>query len=211
MEKPPARDTTPLRTRKEPQQARSRDLVAAITEATARIVRDHGTAGLTVEAICRVAGVAPGSFYQYFPHREAVLFRLLRAHAEEVTSTMLDVLSQLAADPIEAVVHGAVSAFCDLHARDPALHAALGRVVATVAGPGLEDDLLGGATVALGRLLDGRRDELGGQDPSIVAFLLLRGLEGMVHAAARDRPALLAEPGFRAGLERMLLAAAHRP
>lgn len=206
MAAPPHRDTRGLRPRKEPQQSRSRDLVAAIEEAATRIVRDEGVDALTVESVCRVAGVSPGSFYQYFPHQEAVLYQLLRRHAEAVTTTMAAVLTDHATSPVPVLVHHAVHAFLDVHRADPRLHAALGHVVAARAGPGLEDDLLATSTAVLGQLLAARSDELGDRPPEVVAFLLVRGLEGVVHAATRDAPALLDDPAFAAGLERMLVA-----
>ncbi|MEZ4320016.1 MAG: TetR/AcrR family transcriptional regulator [Myxococcota bacterium] len=194
------RDTTPLKPRKDPAQDRSRALVDAVLEAAARILLSDGLGALTVPALCDTAGVSPGSFYQYFPHKEAVLYALLRRHAEDVTARMVAVLASAPSTPTAALVEAAVDAFLDAHRVDPELHALLGRVVASEAGPGLEDDLLARFELGLVALMHSRPDELAGRDPAVLAFLVIRTLEGAVHAAARDRPALLAEPAFRDGL-----------
>ena len=63
--------------RKEPQQDRSRHLVEAILEAAIRILKAGGS--FTMAEIAGKAGVSVGSLYQYFPNKQAVLFRLQTA------------------------------------------------------------------------------------------------------------------------------------
>lgn len=197
------RDTDALKPRKEPAQRRSALLVEAVLEAATRILREGGE--VTTAGLCERAGVSPGSLYQYFPNKEAVYYALLRRHAEEVTTRMTAVLAAGRAAPVEVLVADAVEAFVDAHRTDPEVHAVLGAWVAREAGPGLEEDLLDGAQALLAHILEARRSELSGHDPAVLAFLLVRGLEGPVHAAARDQPALLGDPAFVAGLERMML------
>src|SRR4051794_12631179 len=57
--------------RKTPKQARSKELVDAIFEATARILPKVGSYGVTTKKIAEIAGVSIGSLYQYFPNKEA--------------------------------------------------------------------------------------------------------------------------------------------
>ncbi len=62
--------------RKRPQQARSKALVADILEAAARVLAEEGAPRFTMARVAERAGVGIGSLYQYFPNKEAVLFRL---------------------------------------------------------------------------------------------------------------------------------------
>ena len=62
--------------RKEPQQQRSKHLVAAVLEAAVRILKAEGARQFTMARIAERAGVSIGSLYQYFPNKQAVLFRL---------------------------------------------------------------------------------------------------------------------------------------
>ena len=62
--------------RKEPSQDRSAQLVADILEAAIRVLRDDGARGFTTARVAERAGASVGSLYQYFPNKEAILFRL---------------------------------------------------------------------------------------------------------------------------------------
>jgi AcrR family transcriptional regulator len=203
LSEPGRRDTTGLQARKQPTQERSKHLVASILQATTRVVEEDGD-DWTIERVCVVAGVSPGSFYQYFQSRDAVVYALLRRHAEEVTASMAEVLAAGATGQVDALISSAVHAFIEAHRAHPRLHVYLGRVVAAQAGPGLEEDLMGVAEAAVGSLLAARQAELGTADPEVTGFLLMRTLEGAVHAACRDRPELLETAAFADGIERML-------
>lgn len=63
--------------RKKPQQARSRQLVDALIEATAKVIAQRGLDGTTTPAIAEAAGVSVGSLYQYFDGKDALITALL--------------------------------------------------------------------------------------------------------------------------------------
>ena len=102
MRDPSLRQRTRLR--KQPLQARSRETVGAIVEATARILEKDGHDGFTTNAVAERAGVSIGTLYQYFPDKEALLGALIAretsslvaeaeaADAEPSGSAALDVL-----------------------------------------------------------------------------------------------------------------------
>ena len=71
--------------RKNPQQTRSAQLVAAILEAAIRVLVRDGAYDFTTARVAEAAGVSVGSLYQYFPNKEAILFRL---QADEWRQTM---------------------------------------------------------------------------------------------------------------------------
>ena len=62
--------------RKAPQQARSSQMVADILEAALRVLAREGAARFTTVRVAEEAGVSVGSLYQYFPNKEALLYRL---------------------------------------------------------------------------------------------------------------------------------------
>src|ERR1700744_4997226 len=70
--------------RKQPKQTRSAQLVADILDAAAQVLAKDGARRFTTARVAERAGVSVGSLYQYFPNKEAILFRL---QAEEWAGT----------------------------------------------------------------------------------------------------------------------------
>ena len=73
-----------LESRKQPRQARSRELVERVLVASARVFADVGCAAATTNTIAEQAGVSVGSLYQFFPHKAA----LLQALRERIVARM---------------------------------------------------------------------------------------------------------------------------
>ena len=65
-----------LAPRKQPVQARSRQLVADVLQAAVRVLEREGAERFTTVRVAETAGVSVGSLYQYFPNKQAILFRL---------------------------------------------------------------------------------------------------------------------------------------
>ena len=70
----PTRRSAPLSSRRQPQQARSSDLVAAILEAALQVLAKEGVHRFTTTRVAERAGVSVGSVYQYFPNKASILF-----------------------------------------------------------------------------------------------------------------------------------------
>jgi AcrR family transcriptional regulator len=62
--------------RRLPVQARSTQLVAAILKAAVRVLEREGAQRFTTIRVAEEAGVSVGSLYQYFPNKQAILYRL---------------------------------------------------------------------------------------------------------------------------------------
>src|SRR6202021_3699226 len=71
IRKPPV-----ISARKRPRQERSERLVADVLEAAVRVLAREGAQRFTTARVAEEAGVSVGSLYQYFPNKEAILFRL---------------------------------------------------------------------------------------------------------------------------------------
>lgn len=65
-----------LEARKQPRQARSRATMDAIFEATIQVLLAEGLARLTTTRVAERAGVSVGTMYQYFPHKQALVYAL---------------------------------------------------------------------------------------------------------------------------------------
>jgi AcrR family transcriptional regulator len=62
--------------RRQPVQVRSNQLVAAILTAAVRVLEREGAPRFTTIRVAEEAGVSVGSLYQYFPNKQAILYRL---------------------------------------------------------------------------------------------------------------------------------------
>ena len=90
-----------LSPRKRPKQARSTQLVADILEAAIRVLMAEGAHRFTMARVAERAGVSVGSVYQYFPNKQAILFRL-QADEWKATDHLLEaILSDASLPPLE--------------------------------------------------------------------------------------------------------------
>lgn len=79
--------------RKQPKQQRSSQLVADILEAAIRVLQREGAQRFTTARVAETAGVSIGSLYQYFPNKEAILFRLQEEEWENTSSLLRAILA----------------------------------------------------------------------------------------------------------------------
>lgn len=71
--------------RKLPRQARSRQTVERIIEAGREVLLTDGYDALSTNRVAAAAGVSPGSLYQYFPDKGAILDQVIDRYWDEVT------------------------------------------------------------------------------------------------------------------------------
>jgi len=105
-----------ISSRKEPKQARSTDLVAAVLEAAVQVLAKEGAQRFTTARVAEKAGVSVGSLYQYFPNKAAILFRLQsnewRQTSELLSSILMDT-GQPSHDRLRALVHAFIRSECE--------------------------------------------------------------------------------------------------
>lgn len=105
-----------ISTRKQPQQARSNELVAAVLRAAIQVLAKEGAQRFTMARVAERAGVSVGSLYQYFPNKAAILFRLQTDEWRQTTDLMSEILKDKRRSPFDrlrALVHAFVQSECD--------------------------------------------------------------------------------------------------
>src|SRR5688572_26828094 len=107
-----------LEPRKTPRQARSAATVEAIHTAAIQVLLAEGVARLTTTRVAERAGVSVGTMYQYFPHKEALLFALVRQKLEEIAAAMEAASAGLAGKPLEAIADGLAQAWLEAKTED---------------------------------------------------------------------------------------------
>ncbi|OJH35788.1 TetR family transcriptional regulator [Cystobacter ferrugineus] len=105
-----------ISSRKQPQQARSTQLVAAILEAAAQVLAKEGARRFTTARVAERAGVSVGSVYQYFPNKAAILFRLQSDEWRQTSELLSGILEDVRKPPLERLrllVHAFIRSECE--------------------------------------------------------------------------------------------------
>ncbi|HEY0342756.1 MAG TPA: TetR family transcriptional regulator [Steroidobacteraceae bacterium] len=110
--------------RKSPRQARSERLVATILEAASRVLAQEGAQRFTTARVAERAGVSVGSLYQYFPNKEAILFRLQTDEWRQTAALLDGILTDETMPPFERL-RAVVRAFFHSECEEAELRVAL--------------------------------------------------------------------------------------
>src|SRR3954469_17327601 len=110
--------------RKRPVQERSARLVEDILEGAARVLARQGARRFTTVRVAEEAGVSIGSLYQYFPSKEALLFRLQTDEWTETWGVLDEILSDVELRPLKRL-RKAVLVFFRSEQQEAALRVAL--------------------------------------------------------------------------------------
>lgn len=76
--------TSSLEPRKIPQQSRAQVTMDVILEGATQVLATEHLAGFNTNAIAERAGTSIGTFYQYFPNKEALLLALIRRQKQQM-------------------------------------------------------------------------------------------------------------------------------
>jgi len=201
-------------TRRQPQQRRSRMMVAAIREACLRILREGTPEQLTAKRIAEVAGVTIGSFYQYYPNKEAVLLDVLLERAPGEAERIADEtrhLQELRRVSLALTLRELIDVTCERHLRLMTLHGEIYRRYHRA----IDFDALMKASVSryvamtswedwMRALLEEHRSNIDVASVDMAAFLVAGTIVEMSARAVDLQPEWLASAQFRTDLLCML-------
>lgn len=91
-------ERTPLTPRKRPSQARSRERIERILDATAELLEAAGVEGVSTRLVAARAGVNVATIYQFFPNKYAVLNALAERTAGKLLKGYLDLVGSIEPD-----------------------------------------------------------------------------------------------------------------
>jgi len=117
-----------ISSRKQPQQARSAELVATILEAAVQVLSKEGAQRFTTARVAEKAGVSIGSLYQYFPNKAAILFRLQSDEWRQTSELLRGILENAEQPPLmrlRTLVHAFIRSECEEAAMRVALNDAV--------------------------------------------------------------------------------------
>lgn len=114
-----------ISSRKQPKQARSAGLVAAILQAAIQVLQKEGAARFTTARVAEKAGISIGSLYQYFPNKAAILFRLQYDEWQQTTALLQRIIEDQRQTPharLRKLVHAFIQSECEEAAMRVALN-----------------------------------------------------------------------------------------
>ncbi|MGD9527009.1 TetR/AcrR family transcriptional regulator [Pseudonocardia sp.] len=175
------------RMRREPRQERSRRMVERIVAAGREVLVQRGYDAVTTNHIAAAAGISPGSLYQYFPDKSAVLAEVLDRYSQDVVARVSRAFLASVGAPTADGVRAVVTAMLDVYEEQPDLLRVLVEQVPRSAASTRAafarrvDDML---TVAIGS----RPDRDPGRPAVAVAWLLVRAVEHVTISYVLERP-----------------------
>jgi AcrR family transcriptional regulator len=189
-----------LNPRKRPRQARAAVTLDAIFEATLQLLLTDGPHRLTTTRVAERAGVSVGTMYQYFPHKQALIYalnaRYLEALADKIEATCFAQQGM----PINAMIEALVGAYWRAKTERPDVTRALYRSVADMDHSPLVEAFACRVDAASTAMLASASD-VAFADLERVNLTLITVIFGAVrNAFERDLPAAAAE-----GLHRQLV------
>ncbi len=195
-----------LKPRKSPSQQRSQALVDAIVEAGSRVLAARGWDQLTLQQVATVAGVSPGSLYQYFPDKAALVAEITERLSQRELAFTIERLSSLERDAtLEASVSRVVSTLIEFQRREgPLMRAALDALQHLGRYEQLADRARQAAQFLRG-LLELHRARLGVQDLELATHVVANAVHSLTHDGVLPRPVTLDDVTLARELERLVL------
>lgn len=206
---PPTEPTRPG-PKKTPRQERSRALFAAIIEAARLTIEETGI-DFTLSDVATRAGVSPGSFYQYFPDRLALVGALVDDQIARDREALAGASKTFEAATLCDLPRLLAASTVALYARHPTLLLSMVRLMQEV---GRHEDLKGVVedfSKILGTNLRRCCPERGETDALRVSAWAVAATLGVVRQAAEETPGELLRPEFRARVETIARVALEIP
>lgn len=164
--------------------------VGAILEAAREVFEREGFDAASINGIAERAGVSIGSLYQYFPSKEAVLVALIEAQAAETMASLEASLEAARDMPLAEAVRAIVASFVRAH-RAP-IHGVLAHGSEELGRlRRLQESVDARAGAAIARFLSHHREAIRAPNIELAAFLLVRTVDRLVHAAMDVVPSSL--------------------
>lgn len=168
-----------LTPRKRPRQARATVTLEAIFEATIQVLLVDGPYRLTTTRVAERAGVSVGTMYQYFPHKQALLYALNERYLDDLAAKIEMTCAAQAGRPIAEMIEALVTTYWKAKTERAEVTRALYRAAVELDTEALIEafaDRVDGATAAMfGSAIDG-----GFADLASVNLTLLTAIFGTV-------------------------------
>jgi AcrR family transcriptional regulator len=176
-------------TRKTPQQRRSREMVERILAAGRTVVLRDGYDAASTNRIAAEAGVSPGSLYQYFPNKDAVLSAIVGRYSDDVSERITAALADRFDETGPEMVRATLEALLDALEENAELLRIVADELPRKENQARAEALEQGVTGLVSAYLAARPPELRSDlAPTTAAWVLVRAIENLAVRYVLERP-----------------------
>jgi AcrR family transcriptional regulator len=196
-----------LQPRKRPSQSRSRALVDAIVEAGSSLLADKGWEALSLQQVATKAGVSPGSLYQYFPDKAALVAEITERQSQrELAFHLVRFSTMTPQTTLEESLRLMIRAILDFQRQEGAL---MRQTLAALQHLGRYEQLAARAREAVQvfrAVLEQHRHRLReGEDLELAVHVLANATHSLTHDGVLPRPDSLDDDTLAHAIERLML------
>jgi AcrR family transcriptional regulator len=174
--------------RKTPKQERSRQMVERIVVAGRTTLVEHGYDAFSTNRVATVAGISPGSLYQYFPGKAAVLDLVVDRYWEEVADSVSAALSDRLGEVGPSMVHATADALLSALEADPALLRVVAEELPVARNRTRRAALEKRVRELVAAYLLVRPETSNRPDPAVAAWVLVMAMESLAIRWVLDQP-----------------------
>ncbi|MFO0551467.1 MAG: TetR/AcrR family transcriptional regulator [Polyangiaceae bacterium] len=194
-----------LKPKKRPQQERSRALVDAIVAAAERVLTERGWDAMSMKEVGAVAGVSPGSLYQYFPDKASLVAEIVeRQSKRELEHQFIHAASLSPTSSIEEVLASMVRAALKFQELEgPLMRATLAAMPHLGRHAALVERVRSVAT-GLRSVMAARAPELDDRELDLSTHVLVNAIHALTHDGVLPRPAWLDSAELERAITRLV-------
>lgn len=185
---------------KTPTQERSRQTVATILDACARLLISEGFYAITTDKIAKEADVSIGSLYQFFGNKESVVQALVKNIIEEDKRIMTERMRPISPLPPEQRIRAMIEVAIDIIRNKSELRSKLSTIQYYVA----DSSYMSESIRFYKEVVQYNLPQLPGRDMDNVAYVMVNTFIGLTNTIAIDRPSAIHDPNLVSEISRIL-------
>lgn len=186
---------------KAPTQERSRQTVATILDACARLLVSEGFYSMTTDKIAKEANVSIGSLYQFFGNKESVVQALVKNVVEEDKRIMTEKMRSISPLPAEQRVRAMIDLAIEITRRNPELRSKLITIQYYVSDASYINDFVNYYKEVVRYNLP----QIPGRDMDKVSYVLANSFIGLTNSMVVDNPTATQDSGLAAEISYLFL------
>lgn len=163
-------------------------MVERILTAAREVLLEHGHHAASTNRIAQAADISPGSLYQYFPDKEAIVAAVVEQYSDELSTRITAAFTDHLSEQGESLVRSSVEALLDALVDNAALLRLVVNGLPGEQGAAKLEALEQRSSELVAVYLSTQRNLRPGLEPSVAAWVLVRLVEQLTVRYVLDQP-----------------------